>query len=479
MSSNWKQVNASGIGDVAVAPNGRLWMAGQNGTVWYSDDQGVTSHQITGSGFSRVANGPDGVLWGVGINGTLWSWNSALVWEQSKAVTNATDVTVAPNGTVWITRTDGTIHYSTDKGQTFTAIVASGFLHISAGSDNVLWAVGINGTLWYYQSASGKPAWKQTAASDMRDVGVELSSMSSNQHLGRIWLAGKNGTVWLSIDNGVTFTQKTDASGFASIAGAGSQSKVSSNPEDAWAVGTNGTVWCRFAGADYLPATGTKHFSIQYDSALGGSGRMLAERLTWVIEGIYQKLSTLFGGIDPGATPILLSIDALPNGGSSSTASIDIHTMSDIEEARYVFVSELAEVFMRAQKNGGWNPNDSKGEALSRLLGAEAFPLFPAGYLSASNWLNSPRIDYVSANFADDKDFPSFGCAILFLNYLHYQLGYGLDAIIGDRSPTLSGIYKNLTGKTDAFQAFSALMTRHFPLGTPVNLKNDNPFPLS
>src|SRR5271169_4335874 len=30
-----------------------------------------------------------------------------------------------------------------------------------------------------------------------------------------------------------------------------------------------------------------------------------------------------------------------------------------------------------------------------------------------------------------DRDYVSIGCATLFLNYLHYQLGFSLDAIVG------------------------------------------------
>jgi photosystem II stability/assembly factor-like uncharacterized protein len=477
MTSNWKRVNESGIGDVTVAADGRVWTAGKNGTVWYSDDQGNTTHQISGSGFSRLAADPNGTVWGIGTNGSVWNCSPSLQWTQALAAGRAADATVAPNGTLWITLADGSIQFSKDRGQTFNSIVASGFLHLSAGPDNVLWAVGANGTLWHYPTTQDNATWTQTAASGMLDVGVEWAAFSNGAHAGRVWLVGKNGTVWLSIDSGASFTQKTDASGFSSIAGAGTQTKLAGAQVDAWAVGANGTLWARMPDADYQSITGTPHFSIQYDTALGAKGRDLAERLSWITEGIYAKLSALFGGIQAQQLPILLTVDALTGGGISGVGSIDIHTMGDIEEARYVFVSELAEIFMRS-RGAAWNPNDSKGEALSRLLGAEAFPIFPSTYLCASSWLNSGRIDYVSKNFADDKDFPSFGCAILFLNYLHRQLGYSLAAIIQDNSTNLAGIYKNLTGKSDAFAAFSTLLTAHFPPGKPVSMSTDNPFPL-
>ena len=39
--------------------------------------------------------------------------------------------------------------------------------------------------------------------------------------------------------------------------------------------------------------------------------------------------------------------------------------------ARFLFVAELAEVLMRAY---GWNPGDSRGEALSRVMAEESIP---------------------------------------------------------------------------------------------------------
>jgi hypothetical protein len=72
----------------------------------------------------------------------------------------------------------------------------------------------------------------------------------------------------------------------------------------------------------------------------------------------------------------------------------------------------------------------------------------------------------------------SIGCSVLFINYLRYQLHFTLAEIVQAGGTTLQHTYENLTGSTDAFNPFAALLQRHFPVGTPVNLPGENVFPL-
>jgi hypothetical protein len=59
-ATNWFQAAASGMGDVAVAPDGKIWLAGRNGTIWTSA-HGVTFMQDEkASGFESVAAGWEG-----------------------------------------------------------------------------------------------------------------------------------------------------------------------------------------------------------------------------------------------------------------------------------------------------------------------------------------------------------------------------------------------------------------------------------
>jgi hypothetical protein len=231
----------------------------------------------------------------------------------------------------------------------------------------------------------------------------------------------------------------------------------------------------------YTNAGSTTHFSVSYDSAMGEAGAAVAQGILATCEADWQRVADVFGGLSPSGGQIQVKIESSTGGGSNDEVNnIDIRTNTDLAQARYVLVSEVAEIFMHAQ-GGGWDPLNSKGEALSRLLGADAYPDVPGpnGYLTASPWLNSGRADWVTSNEATDTDFVSTGCAILFLNYLRTQLRLPLNAIVADRSTTLQGIYQNLTKSSDAFGPFIRLLQRHFPSGLAVNLANENPFPLS
>jgi hypothetical protein len=141
-------------------------------------------------------------------------------------------------------------------------------------------------------------------------------------------------------------------------------------------------------------------------------------------------------------------------------------------------VAEADEVFM-ANQAAGWDCGASNGEGLSRVLAAELYPAQLDGFATASSWLNSNRPDFVTRNDPTDINFVSIGCSVLFINYLRSQLGHSLTSIVQAGGPTLQEVHRALTGSTDAFGPFAALLQRHFPAGTPVNLPNDNPFPLS
>jgi photosystem II stability/assembly factor-like uncharacterized protein len=132
--------------DVAIAPDGKVWLVGENGTIWFSSDQGQKFTQIEASGFSRISVGPGGIVWAVGSNGMLWKF-AAGSWTKT-AASGVGDVAIAPNGLIWLAGKDGTIWSSPDDGVTFSQDEeANGLENIAAGRSGA-WAVGFNGTLW-------------------------------------------------------------------------------------------------------------------------------------------------------------------------------------------------------------------------------------------------------------------------------------------------------------------------------------------
>lgn len=221
----WSRTAISGMQDVAMAPNGLIWLTGKNGAVWKSDNIYASSLTVVegSSGFSRIAAGPGGIVWAVKSNGSLWkfaagSWTGAAAKEME-------DVAIAPEGKVWLVAKNGAIWFSDDQGQQLTRIESDGFRRISAGPDNVVWAVKSDGSLWKFAANS----WTQTPMGGIEDV-----AMASN---GLIWLTGKNGVLWSSLDGGATFNQDDEVNGLENIA---------AGRRGAWAVGFDGTLWHKF-----------------------------------------------------------------------------------------------------------------------------------------------------------------------------------------------------------------------------------------
>jgi hypothetical protein len=193
------------------------------------------------------------------------------------------------------------------------------------------------------------------------------------------------------------------------------------------------------------------------------------------------------GGVESGSTQSgIMLINA--NGAGGGTISLDF--------ARFAFIAEMSEQLMPAHGyvRGGNRVGASRGEALSRILAEEFFPepAYLPQCISVAPWVNdwlnsSPRLDYINQNPAatpansqlgGDLDQLGYGCGMLFFNYLRYQLGYPLEAILGAGGVTFADMYKTLTGRVDdPLAALNALLAKHFPPGG-INLRNNNPFPL-
>ena len=140
---------------------------------------------------------------------------------------------------------------------------------------------------------------------------------------------------------------------------------------------------------------------------------------------------------------------------------------NDEDLMRMLVVSEAAEVFMD-NLGGGWDCGASNGEGLSRVLATDAYPQVPES--TARSWLDSPRPDYVDFTEGSDTNHKSIGCATLFLNYLRFQLGFSWRQIVRTPGQHLADAFYLLTGRTDAFDSFSSLVARRFPVGVNADL---------
>lgn len=241
------------------------------------------------------------------------------------------------------------------------------------------------------------------------------------------------------------------------------------------------------AGFDY-PATlagNTAHFQVYYETGFA-DGPTVAAGVLATVETDYAALSLWFGGLPLPTLPI--NVILAPGIGGAyhyGCAAVDLYCDADhgpnpdVDLSRMLVVAEEVEVFEAAQGRG-WNCGASNGEGLSRVLATERYPAQLNGFATAAAWLNSPnRPDWVSRTDPSDQHAVSTGCAVLFLNYLRYQLGYEWTPIIAAAGAALEATYNALTGRTGGFAPFKALLDAHFPPGQPAGLATDNPFPLT
>src|SRR5207244_10169666 len=151
------------------------------------------------------------------------------------------------------------------------------------------------------------------------------------------------------------------------------------------------------------------------------------------------------------------------------------------------------EMFMLAQNRGWFDPGGSNegsnGEGLSRFLASQfliatGLGVSMSGFQLAPSWLNSTRPDWVNnVDVYDHGIDPKTGCCILFIYYLHTQLGYSPNQIIAAAASTLAGVYRNVTVDSgNPFPVFKQLLDAAYPSTTSSSIPGpnpDNPFPLA
>jgi hypothetical protein len=245
-------------------------------------------------------------------------------------------------------------------------------------------------------------------------------------------------------------------------------------------------------------------------------GQFRANALAQTCESDLQRLASLFrisfdiDGLNLGGVRVY--IISPPGGGASNPGyggigPSDMDVNGDYAPAkpdmqtpiirgefvRFLFVAELSEIMMHIT-SAGWNPSSSEGEALSIILATE---LRPMGYYGAAGgaprvnaWLQSSRPDWISRTELTDQNQLSYGCGVLFINYLRHQLNFDLARIMATRPPfnlavggrTLAGRYAELTGNpaAQAFPEFMAFLERHLPQATASQqwVGRDDIFPL-
>jgi hypothetical protein len=242
------------------------------------------------------------------------------------------------------------------------------------------------------------------------------------------------------------------------------------------------------------PATlagSTPHFHVYYANVLGPAGQSIAQSALKNCERDYKTLSGYFGlqqelQFNIIIAPLSKHMDGTGGAYHHSCLATDLYCdvqltpTIDPDVTNALVIAEEVEVFEAVQAKG-WQCGGSNGEGLSRVLASALYPgvLEKLGYASAADWLNSRRPNFVGRTLPTDRSGLGNGCAVLFLNYLHVQLGLGWDKICQAAAPRLAGTYKALTGKKAPFAEFAALLEKKFPSGQHTDLATDNPFPIN
>lgn len=239
----------------------------------------------------------------------------------------------------------------------------------------------------------------------------------------------------------------------------------------------------------YIVAGSTAHFIVQYDSTMGGTGLSMSLSVLSTIESDYSYLRGLFLGLAITTVPIAIQIQPEVEGATNNlTNFIVIKAGTVLATAEWLIVAELAQIFLYAYRGGTSDTDDSKSEALCRLLATERYPPVPTSPLvlnTVNSWLNGGRpnfIDVNDPNYRTGQGLISIGCALGCFNWMISES----TATLGDivelakmSGTTPATIYFSLTEKTTAWMDYDDVMCWGFPLGIITSLTTDSPFPIS
>jgi hypothetical protein len=235
--------------------------------------------------------------------------------------------------------------------------------------------------------------------------------------------------------------------------------------------------------AVFTNAGSTEHFVVAYQHALGHAGVTLANGVLRSCEKDYAQVQSWFGDVVPSREPLTCLIvrgqfGAFHVGCSGTEIHASAFSGHNVDLVELVTMAEVVEVFAAAQ-NSGWDCGASNGEGLSRVLATDLYPEQLDGFATAAAWLDSHRPNFVDHNDGTDQNPVSTGCAVLFLHYLHDQLGYTWRDIVTRGRNTLGETYRALTNSSSTgWPEFSELLATRFPPGKPSRVKGDNVFPL-
>lgn len=225
----------------------------------------------------------------------------------------------------------------------------------------------------------------------------------------------------------------------------------------------------------------TEHFEVSYDESFGETGLAVAST---VLDRCERDLTTMreWFGAAGGVSSVAVVLTRMPETARTvvvpAAADAPLTIWCDIQstphpeplQSSFFVAVAVAEAFGRMI---GWPAVEAN--ALARVLGAALYPRRLRGFATAWVWLDGARSD-VSGVPLPEGSHAATGFAVLFLNYLHHQLGYSWHEIATCPAPTLDAVSRRLGDGRAVVTDFLALA------GAVVrgdsSLDSDNRFPI-
>ena len=207
----------------------------------------------------------------------------------------------------------------------------------------------------------------------------------------------------------------------------------------------------------------------------------MAPRILNNLEADYSTLSSYYGVQVPHFNVMMFALGGRTDGTGgadhiacdATNIEVDI-AASNPDRTSALLAVEVAEV-LQTVRDKTVNCGYSNGEGLARSLSASLHPGVLNDFSTAPVWFQNGMPDYVHKTDKTDQNPESVGVAVLFYNWLHYQLGYSWEQIVRAGAPTLAETYHKLPGTTiDDPWALLQNTLQQLPKGP----MNDNPFPI-
>lgn len=218
-----KVTGVSGMGDVAVGPDGKIWLVGTDGVLWYLESPGKPPTRIPSSGFGSLSVDAEGSVWLVG-GGTPWRFNRDG-WTRGGA-TGMSDIAVnlasIERFDVWLTGRNDTLWTVSKDLLSYTPVPFTAS-RVSVGFDHRLWIVH-NTQVGSWLNGQ----WQPESFDSGHGTGLGLSPPSVG-YCGPLGESGRDvmkQPVWLIRDIAADPTVK----------------------DRVWCVSRNGAVYCKYEG---------------------------------------------------------------------------------------------------------------------------------------------------------------------------------------------------------------------------------------